>query len=121
MLMCLSGALGTACRYGFSAWAAERFGSAFPYGTFGVNFAGSFLMAALVYLGTNTTLLSPSAWLALTTGVMGGFTTYSTFSYETFRYLQQGAYGLAALNVGVTVAACLLACFLGFAAARALF
>ena len=52
---------------------------------------------------------------------MGGFTTYSTFSYETLRYLQAGTWGIAVLNISVTVLGCLLACLLGWSGARWLF
>ena len=56
---------------------------------------GSFLLGFLMQVGLATPVLSPTLRLALTTGVMGGFTTYSTFNYETMRYVQDGAWGLA--------------------------
>lgn len=114
----VGGAVGTIARYLVSGWALDRFGTAFPFGTLAVNLGGSFLLAVLMYLGIEAGMLSPTARLALTTGVMGGFTTYSTFSYETMRYLQDGAWGLALLNVSVTLVACLLACLLGWAVAQ---
>ena len=64
-------------------------------------------------LGVATSLLRPTLRMALTTGVMGGFTTYSTFSYETVRLLESGAWGLGALNVLATTALCLGGCFAG--------
>ncbi|MEW6776322.1 MAG: fluoride efflux transporter CrcB [Bdellovibrionota bacterium] len=118
--ICLGGAAGTAARYFVSGWALKSLGPAFPYGTLAVNVVGSFLLAAIMHVGLATDFLSPTLRLALTTGVMGGFTTYSTFSYETMKYLQEGAWYLAATNVLVTVFACLAACFLGMAGARAL-
>jgi CrcB protein len=117
-LVCLGGAFGTGARYLLSGWLAERLGHAFPYGTLAVNLLGSFLLATLMGVGLASASLSPTARIALGTGVLGGFTTYSTFSYETFVYLQEGAPSLAALNVGATLIGCLLACWLGFAAAR---
>jgi CrcB protein len=116
--VCLGGAAGTGARYLLSGWLAARLGPAFPYGTLAVNLAGSFLLAAVMHVGLATAALPPTARLAVATGVMGGFTTYSTFSYETFGYLREGALGLAALNVSVTLLGCLAACWLGFAAAR---
>lgn len=114
----LGGAAGTIARYLVSGWALDRFGADFPFGTLAVNVGGSFLLAVLMYLGVEAGMLPPTVRLALTTGVMGGFTTYSTFSYETMRYLQDGAWGLALLNVSVTLVACLLACLLGWVVAQ---
>lgn len=118
LLVCLGGALGSGARYLLSGWLAERLGHAFPYGTFAVNVVGSFLLAVLMQVGLASAALSPTARIALGTGVLGGFTTYSTFSYETFVYLREGAPALAALNVSLTLFGCLAACWLGFAAGR---
>jgi len=63
-----------------------------------------------------STLISPTTRIFLTTGVMGGLTTYSTFNYETLSFIQDGAWQLAALNLGGTVVLCLLAGILGLAA-----
>lgn len=118
LLVCLGGALGTGARYLVSGWAPRVFGPVFPYGTLAVNVLGSFLVAVLMYVGTETTAMPATTRIVLTTGVMGGFTTYSTFSYETMKFLQDGAFGLAVLNVAVTVLGCLAACVLGWAGAR---
>lgn len=120
VLISLGGALGTAARYLLSGWLLRVLGPAFPYGTLAVNVIGSFLLGALMHVGLQTALLSPTARLVLGTGVMGGFTTYSTFNYETLQYLQQGAWGLAGLNVAATLLVCLAAGALGVAAARLL-
>ena len=116
--ICLGGAAGTGARYLLSGWALKTFGASFPYGTLAVNVVGSLLVAVLMYVGVESTSMSPTVRLALTTGVIGGFTTYSTFSYETMKYLQDGAVGIAVLNVLVTVFGCLAACFLGWAGGR---
>jgi CrcB protein len=120
LLICLGGAAGTGARYLLSEWAAASLGTAFPWGTFLVNSIGSFLLAIIVYAAVESQALSPTMRLALGTGVMGGFTTYSTFSLETMRYAQAGTYGMAAVYVAMTVTVCLVACFAGWAAARAL-
>jgi fluoride exporter len=112
------GALGTAARYLLSGWLLRVLGPAFPYGTLAVNVIGSFLLGAIMHVGLETTLMSPDTRLVLGTGVMGGFTTYSTFNYETLQYLQEGAWPLAGLNVAVTLLVCLAAGALGVAAAR---
>ena len=118
--ICLGGAAGTGARYLLSGWTLNKFGPAFPFGTLAVNVLGSFLLAVLMYVGVEADLMSPPLRLALTTGVLGGFTTYSTFSYETMRYLQEGVWGLAILNVFISVFGCLAACVLGWAGARLL-
>lgn len=116
----LGGAVGTAARYLLSTWLLGLLGPAFPYGTLAVNVIGSFLLGAIMHVGVQTTLLSPTARLVLGTGVMGGFTTYSTFNYETLQYLQEGAWAMAGLNVAATLFVCLAAGALGLAAARLL-
>lgn len=116
--ICVGGAFGSGARYLLSGWVLDQLGPAFPSGTLAVNLIGSFLLGALMFLGVEAALLPPTLRLALTTGVMGGFTTYSTFSYETMRYLQDGAWGLALLNVAVTVVGCLVACLLGWGLAQ---
>jgi CrcB protein len=118
--ICLGGALGTGARYLTSSWALATLGPGFPYGTLLVNTVGSFLLGAIMHVGLSTALLSPTLRLMLATGVMGGFTTYSTFNYETMQYLRDGALGLASLNLLGTLALCLVAGFLGVALARLL-
>ena len=118
--ICAGGAFGTGARYLLSGWALAALGPSFPYGTLAVNLIGSFCIGLLMQIGVATPILSPTARLTLTTGVMGGFTTYSTFNYETLRYVQQGAWGMAALNVVITVFACLIAGGLGLVCARAI-
>jgi fluoride exporter len=93
-------------------------GTSFPYGTLIVNVVGSFLLGALMHLGLTTNVISPTPRLVLTTGVLGGFTTYSTFNYETMEYLREGALALAGLNVAATLLLCLLGGALGLAAGR---
>jgi CrcB protein len=117
LLVCLGGAVGTGARYLVCGWLLELLGPAFPYGTLAVNLVGSFLVAALMYFGTDAAAMSPMTRTVLTTGVMGGFTTYSAFSYETMLYLQRGAWHIALLDVTLTVIGCLGACLLGWAAA----
>jgi len=116
--ICVGGAAGTGARYLVAGWALSLLGPAFPYGTLAVNLLGSFLLGGLMHVGLSTEWLSPTLRLAVTTGAMGGFTTYSTFSYETAKLFQERAIGLAALNVTVTVVACLAATFLGLLAGR---
>lgn len=92
VLVCLGGGFGTGARYLVSGWALALLGPDFPYGTLAVNVIGSLLLGIIMHFGLTTNLLSPTLRLTLATGVMGGFTTYSTFNYETLRYLQEGAW-----------------------------
>lgn len=120
IIVTLGGAIGSAARFVLASTLQTASGSGFPVGTFAVNVIGSFLICAIMHLGVAANLISPTWRLFLTTGLMGGFTTYSAFDYETFRFTQQGAYGAAALNVGLTLIACFAAGAAGDAVARLL-
>jgi fluoride exporter len=119
--ICLGGAVGTGARYLLSGWMLAALGSAFPWGTLAVNVIGSFLLGVVMHVGLATPLLTPTARLTLSTGVMGGFTTYSTFNYETIRQIQDGAWPLALVYVGATLLGCLGAGWAGLALARGIF
>ncbi len=118
-LVCVGGALGSGARYLVALGAARWIGTEFPYGTLLVNLAGAFLIGLVQQLAA-ASVLSADSRLLLSTGVMGGLTTYSAFSYETVRLLQLGAWRAAAINVGVTTALCLALSLAGMAAGRAL-
>jgi len=120
LLVCAGGAFGTGARYLLVGWAQRVLGTAFPYGTLIINALGSFLIVILMHLSIQRGVISPDLRVILTTGVMGGFTTYSTFNYETVRLLQDGALGLGALNILATVVVCLLAGGLGVLICRAI-
>ena len=114
----LGGAAGTAARYLLSGWIARTAGPGFPWGTLAVNAIGSFLLGLLMQVPLGSASFSPTLRLALTTGVLGGFTTYSTFNYETLRAMEEGAWPVAFANLGASVLGCLLAGWLGFAVGR---
>jgi CrcB protein len=118
--ICLAGALGTGARYLVGLWAAQRLGIVFPYGTLIVNVVGCFLIALVMQTALNVATFPPNLRLALTTGFMGGLTTYSSFNYETTKLLQDGSRGVALLNFGITVVACFAAGLLGLLLARRL-
>jgi len=117
--ICLGGAAGTAARYLLGGWLLGLLRTSFPYGTLAVNLLGSFLVGAVMHVSLATELIGPTLRLALTTGFLGGFTTYSTFNYETVRYLREGALYLGLVNLGVMSLACLVGGFLGVALAQA--
>lgn len=116
----LGGAAGTAGRYLLGDWLMRVAGPAFPWGTLAVNLLGSFLLGLLMQVGLATDWISPAVRLTLATGVLGGFTTYSSFNYETLRLFAGGSWLLAGANLAGTVAGCLLAGALGTVLGRAL-
>src|SRR4029077_1307013 len=118
LMICLGGAVGTGARYLFSTAVTRAFGN-FPFGTLGVNVLGSFLASVVMVLALEKSALGPEVRFFLVTGVLGGFTTYSSFNYETLHLAQSGAAGLAVVNVAVTLVACLLAGVAGIWLARA--
>ncbi len=119
LMVATGGALGSMARYWVGGWAPRIFGQAFPYGTLIVNTVGSFLVAVIMSVGLRTTVISPNLRLFLTVGVMGGFTTYSSFNYETLALFQQRLWMTGVLNMAVTGLGCLLAGVLGLALAQA--
>jgi fluoride exporter len=114
--VCLGGAIGSGSRY-LVATATVRLGN-FPFGTLAVNVLGSFAISLLMGWAAARGGVSEATRLFLVTGVLGGFTTYSSFNFETLRLAQTGSPGLALLNLGVTVVACLAAGIAGLALAR---
>jgi fluoride exporter len=118
--ICLGGAIGTGLRYLTGVLAIRWLGGDFPYGTLIVNVVGSFLIGLIQQVGVTSPLIPEATRLFLTVGIMGGLTTYSSFSYETLRLAQLGAWGHAWVNVLVTTALCLGVCFLGIAVGRAI-
>lgn len=118
LLICLGGAIGTGLRYVTAVAAAQWFGAEFPYGTLIVNLAGSFVIGLLQQLGLEALTIPDNVRLFLTTGMMGGLTTYSTFSYETIRLMEASAWSQAWINILVTTVLSLGLCFLGIAVGR---
>jgi fluoride exporter len=119
LLVCLGGALGSGARYLLASWVTDALGADFPRGTILINVTGSFLIAVVMELATATGAISVELRLFLATGIMGGYTTYSSFNYETLRLASQGTWHLALLNMGFTVGGCLVAGWLGLLAGRA--
>ena len=107
--ICLAGAFGTGTRYLVGLWAGQKLGGNFPYGNLIVNVAGCFLIALVMQTALGVTSFPPTLRLALTTGFLGGLTTYSSFAYETTFMAQDGARGAALLNFGATTFACFAA------------
>lgn len=114
----LFGAIGCLSRYYLSGWVYNLFGRSFPYGTMAVNIIGAYLIGLIMELGLRSALLTPSLRIGLTIGFLGGFTTFSTFSYETFRLLEDGELFIASQNILLSVFLCLLFTWAGIITAR---
>jgi fluoride exporter len=118
--ICLAGGAGTGCRYLVGIWCGRALGDAFPFGTLVVNVAGCFCIAAITHVALSTDLVSPTLRAVLTTGFLGGFTTYSAFNLETTKLLAERGWGSALTNLCATVIGCFVAGLLGLAAAKRL-
>lgn len=120
LLICLGGAVGTGARYLLGGLVVRWLGPDFPYGTLLINVLGSFLVGLVQQVGLSTLLIPDTLRLVLTIGVMGGFTTYSSFSYETLKLAETGSWVGASLYVGLTTALCLACCAVGLSLGRVL-
>ena len=116
LLVGVGGALGSIARYQIGLVMTRRW-PAFPWGTLVVNLLGSLLLAVLMQLALRGRI-DDAARIAIGTGVLGGFTTYSTFNYEALALVQQGSYGRAAIYTGATFVGCLAAGVVGWLLAR---
>lgn len=106
------GFVGAILRYVLGGW-IQKGSESFPLGTLAINFTGSLALALIMYSSEYGGLFSQEERLFLTIGVMGAYTTMSTFSYESFRLFEEGQTTLFALNVLVTLASCLFAVYIG--------
>lgn len=103
LLIALGAALGANLRYAVSVGVAQRWGAAFPYGTLAINVSGSALIGMVMALAARTGLTAP--WrLLLVTGFLGGYTTFSSFTWETYQLAVEGGLVPALLNVGGSLA-----------------
>lgn len=119
-LVLIGGGLGSAARYLTSTFMAEHFGGAFPWGTFTVNVLGAFVIGLVATLADERGVIAPQTRLFLVVGILGGFTTFSSFSLESWRLAEQGELRAAALNVLGNVTLSLVAVFLGIFVARSI-
>lgn len=114
----LFGGLGCVSRYLLTVWTQQLMGRNFPYGTLLVNVSGSFLLGLILSLGVRQLPVSAELRLGLAVGFLGGFTTFSTFSYQTLILLEEGSYWSAGTNILLNVVLCLTAVFAGMLVAR---
>lgn len=119
LLVAIGGAIGSASRYGAGVFIGRLWGSSFPFATMLVNIAGSLLMGLLIGLLARTLpSWQEDARLFLAVGVLGGFTTFSSFSLDTVALIERGELGQAAIYVIVSVLISIAALFAGLALMR---
>ena len=112
LIVGFGGFIGAVLRYWVSGWVQSGFVT-FPFGTLVVNFIGSLLLALIMYASEYRGFFGEEARVFLTIGVLGSFTTMSTFSYESIKLLEQDQHILFGLNLVGTITLCLLAVYLG--------
>jgi fluoride exporter len=117
-LVALGGAAGSVARFGLSTVAQTRWSGALPVGTLLVNVTGSVLLGFILRYALDTPAVSPEMRALLTTGFCGGYTTFSTFSYETMALIEDGDWRRAALYVLLSLAVSLAGVWLGMTLAR---
>ncbi|WP_300350452.1 fluoride efflux transporter CrcB [Clostridium sp.] len=115
------GFIGAASRYLISIFAAKNLGGNFPYGTLMANILGALLIGFIMEFSMDSALISSNMRLFLTTGIMGGLTTFSTFSYETISMLNNGHIVLGIENAMLNLGCSLIFVVLGQKVARLLF
>ena len=115
------GALGAVGRFATAGLAHRLLGTGFPYGTLAVNVVGCLAIGFLMDVALLTDLVPRTIRVAATIGFLGAFTTFSTFSYETLGYIEDGAFVPAALNIAANVVLCMAAVWAGTVMARSLF
>jgi CrcB protein len=118
VLVAVGGMIGSLARYWLSGLAQRLSGSELPVGTLSVNVLGSFLIGLVMVLSLERGWLDANGRIFLTAGVCGGFTTMSTFSYETWALLRDGDFFFACVNVAASLLVCLVAVWLGMLAGR---
>lgn len=115
------GFIGASLRYLISLWAAKGIGAGFPFGTLIANILGAIIIGFVVEMSMRTSVISPTTKLFITTGMMGGLTTFSTFSLETITILSHGNIGLGSLNIGLNLILSLIGVVVGQFIAKMLF
>ena len=110
--------LGANVRYQVATWATQRFGSTFPYGTFLINISGSFILGFFMAFLRDRAFIHPNYRLFFATGFLGAYTTFSTFTYESLRLLQDDNLLLGFANILGSMAVGLVGAFLGFVSGR---
>jgi CrcB protein len=118
LVIAIGGALGSTARYLFSQLVQRASGGLFPIGTFAVNCVGCLVFGAIAGAAEQRVQLAPELRLFLFVGILGGFTTFSSYAFESFVLLRDGQLAAAAINIVGQVVACLAGIWIGFAVSR---
>ena len=116
-LFCAAGGL---ARFYLSGWIYDLLGRVFPYGTFVVNIIGAYFIGLIMEFSLRSAMIPGTLRVGLTVGFLGGLTTFSSFSFETFKLLEDGQFGMALANVLASVVVCLLFTWLGIVTVRSI-
>ena len=119
ILIALAGLIGTLLRYWLSGVVARQYGETFPWGTMAVNLIGCFVTGAVFYLTEERFLVNPAVRSVILIGLLGGFTTFSSYGLQTFTLLRDGEFGLAALNIATSNVFGLLMVWAGYVLSKA--
>ncbi|MFZ1081308.1 MAG: fluoride efflux transporter CrcB [Candidatus Kryptoniota bacterium] len=112
-LVFIGGGIGAVFRYLLAGWIYRVIGTDFPYGTLVVNVLGCFVIGLFLMMAENRFLISPSVRTFIAVGIIGGFTTFSTFNFETLELLKNGTFALGLLNIGASIVLGLSATWVG--------
>ncbi len=118
IFIALAGLVGTLLRYWLSGFVARQYGETFPWGTVAVNLIGCLLTGTLFFLTEERFLISPTVRTVILIGLLGGFTTFSSYGLQTFTLLRDGEFGLAILNVVTSNILGLLMVWVGYVLGR---
>ena len=99
LIISIGAALGANARYWLGGWAAEKFGTAFPYGTLIINLAGSFLLGLFITLITDRFLIDPNWRLLIAIGFFGSYTTFSSYTFESMSLIFENQWLLGLFNL----------------------
>ena len=120
ILVGVAGLIGTLLRYWLSGLVARQYGETFPWGTLVVNLVGCFLAGAVFYVTEERFLISPTLRTVILIGLLGGFTTFSSYGLQTFTLLRDGEIGWAAINIAASNVFGLLMVWTGYVVSKAL-
>jgi len=118
IIVFIGAGLGGGCRYWFSAFIQKQFPPYFPLGTLAVNLIGSFILGLMIFGLDEKEMISPALKLFIGIGFCGGFTTFSTFSFETFNLIRNAEFLFAGLNILGNVALTILGIYCAYIITR---